>query len=199
MARYTGPSWKIARRLNFSISETGKELQKRAYPPGQHGQRRIKLSEYGLQLQEKQKVRHMYGVNERQFRRTFDRAHKMEGVQGTNFLILLESRLDSVVYRAGFARTRRAARQLVNHGHVTVNGNRVDIPSYNVQVGDVIGLKEKSANHPAVVEALELLNHRSEFITYDDKKKEATFARLPERQELNVDINESLIVEFYNR
>lgn len=200
MARYRGPVWKVARRLGFSITETGKELQKRPYAPGQHGQgRRRKISGYGQQLHEKQKVRYMYGMTERQFRITFDRAHKMKGVQGENFLKLLESRLDSVAYRLGFARTRRGARQLVNHGHVTVNGNRVDIPSYHVKPGDVIGLREKSKGHPQVVEALELVTFRPEFVTFDEKKLEGTFVRLPERAELNQEINESMIVEFYNR
>ncbi len=129
MSRYTGPSWKIARRLKYSISETGKELSRRPYAPGQHGQRRTKISEYGMQLQEKQKVRFTYGVNEKQFKKTFNEAKKMVGKQGENFLTLLESRLDNLVYRAGFAKTRRQARQLVNHGHVLVEGKRVDIPS----------------------------------------------------------------------
>ena len=128
MARYTGPSWKQSRRLKFSILETGKELQKRPYAPGQHGQRRAKLSEYGLQLQEKQKVRFYYGVNEKQFRNLFDKAAKIPGKQGDNFLFLLESRLDNLVYRLGFAATRRQARQLVNHGHIVLDGKKADIP-----------------------------------------------------------------------
>ena len=118
MARYTGPSWKISRRLGYSILENGKELQKRPYAPGQHGQARKKISEYGLQLQEKQKLRHAYGMTERQFRRTYDRAGKLQGKHGENFLYLLESRLDNLVYRLGLANTRRQARQLVNHGHI---------------------------------------------------------------------------------
>ena len=122
MARYTGPQWKISRRLGFSILENGKELNRRAYAPGQHGQKRKKQTEYGLQLAEKQKVRHMYGVNEKQFHNTFNQAGKMEGIHGYNFLCLLERRLDNVVYRLGFASTRRQARQLVNHGHFLVNG-----------------------------------------------------------------------------
>ena len=129
MSRYTGPSYKKARRVGFSISETGKELARRPYRPGQHGNdRKGKLSDYGTQLKEKQKVRFMYGVNERQFRKTFDEAAKMKGIHGTNFLRLLESRLDNLVFRIGFANTRRGARRLVNHGHVTVNGKKVDIP-----------------------------------------------------------------------
>ena len=147
MARYTGSSYKQARRVGFSITETGKELAKRPYGPGQHGKdRKGKLSDYGVQLKEKQKVRFMYGLNERQFRKTFDEAAKLQGIHGTNFLRLLESRLDNLVYRAGFASTRRGARQLVNHGHVTVNGKKVDIPSYRVKDGDVISLKEDDKN-----------------------------------------------------
>ena len=200
MARYTGPSYKKARRVGFSISETGKELARRPYGPGQHGNaRKGKLSDYGTQLKEKQKVRFMYGVNERQFKKTFDEAAKMKGIQGTNFLRLLESRLDNLVYRIGFASTRRGARQLVNHGHVTVNGKKVDIPSYRVKIGDVISLKEDDKNLKVVNESLEKVTKRVEFITYDENKKEATYVRLPERNELNADINEALIVEFYNK
>ena len=200
MARYTGPSYKQARRVGFSITETGKELARRPYGPGQHGKdRKGKLSDYGTQLKEKQKVRFMYGLNERQFRKTFDEAAKLQGIHGTNFLRLLESRLDNLVYRAGFASTRRGARQLVNHGHVTVNGKKVDIPSYRAKVGDVISLKEDDKNLKVVEEALSKITKRVDFITYDENKKEATFVRLPERNELNADINEALIVEFYNK
>ena len=200
MARYTGSNYKQARRVGFSLTETGKELAKKPYGPGAHGQnRRKKLSNYGVQLQEKQKVRFMYGLNERQFRKTFDEASKLQGIHGTNFLRLLESRLDNLVYRAGFASTRRGARQLVNHGHVTVNGKKVDIPSYRVKVGDVISLKEDDKNLKVVEEALSKITKLVDFITYDEGKKEATFVRLPERNELNADINEALIVEFYNK
>ena len=199
MSRYTGSSYKQARRVGFSISETGKELARRPYGPGQHGNdRKGKLSDYGNQLKEKQKVRFMYGVNERQFKKTFKEAEKMKGIQGTNFLRLLESRLDNLVYRAGFANTRRGARQLVNHAHVTVNGKKVDIPSYRCVPGDVISLKEDDKNLKVVEEALAKVTKRVEFITYDENKKEATYVRLPERNELNADINEALIVEFYN-
>lgn len=200
MSRYTGSSYKQARRVGFSISETGKELARRPYGPGQHGNdRKGKLSDYGNQLKEKQKVRFMYGVNERQFKKTFKEAEKMKGIQGTNFLRLLESRLDNLVYRAGFANTRRGARQLVNHAHVTVNGKKVDIPSYRCVPGDVISLKENDKNLKVVEEALAKVTKRVEFITYDENKKEATYVRLPERNELNADINEALIVEFYNK
>ena len=200
MARYTGPSYKQARRVGFSIGETGKEIARRPYGPGQHGQdRKGKLSDYGSQLKEKQKVRFMYGLNERQFRKTFEEAAKMKGIQGTNFLRLLESRLDNIAFRIGFAATRRGARQLVNHGHVTVNGKKVDIPSYRCKPGDVISLKEDDKNLKVVEEALSKVTKRVEFITYDEGKKEATYVRLPERNELNADIDEAAIVEFYNK
>ena len=200
MARYTGPSYKQARRVNFSISETGKELARRPYGPGQHGKdHKGKLSDYGTQLKEKQKVRFMYGVNERQFLKTFEEASKMKGIHGENFLRLLESRLDNLVYRIGFATTRRGARQLVNHGHVTVNGKKVDIPSYRAVPGDVISLKADDKNLKVVVESLAKVSKRVEFISYDEGKMEGTYVRLPERNELNADINEALIVEFYNK
>ena len=200
MSRYTGSEYKRARRVGFSISETGKELARRPYGPGQHGNaRKGKLSDYGIQLKEKQKVRFMYGLSERQFRKTFDEAAKIKGIHGTNFLRLLESRLDNLTYRIGFATTRRGARQLVNHGHVTVNGKKVDIPSYRVKVGDVISLKDKDKELKVVLDSLAKVTKRVEFINYDEKKMEATYVRLPERNELNADINESLIVEFYNK
>ena len=200
MSRYTGPSYKQARHVGFSISETGKELARRPYGPGQHGSdRKGKLSDYGTQLKEKQKVRFMYGVNERQFRKTFEESSKLKGIQGTNFLRLLESRLDNLVYRIGFASTRRGARQLVNHGHVTVNGKKVNIPSYRVKPGDVISLKEDDKKLKVVEEALSKITKRVEFITYDEGKMEATYVRMPERNELNADINEALIVEYYNK
>lgn len=200
MARYTGPSWKLARRLNFSILENGRELQKRPYAPGQHGKgRRVKLSEYGVQLQEKQKVRRLYGVNEKQFRKTFTKAKKIAPIHGHGFLYLLESRLDNIVYRMGLANTRRGARQLVNHGHIIVDGKKVDIPSYTVKPGQTISLKEKSRNLKVVKEALESIMHRPEYVSFDETKMEGTYIRLPERNELNQEINESLIVEFYNK
>ncbi|MBR1717730.1 MAG: 30S ribosomal protein S4 [Bacilli bacterium] len=199
MSRYTGSTYRKSRRLGFSVLENGKELVKKPYAPGQHGASRKKVSDYGMQLQEKQKVRFMYGLSEKQLKRIFADAGKMKGVHGENFLKLLESRLDNLVYRMGFASTRRAARQLVNHGHITVNGSKVNIPSYRVKVGDVIGLKEQSLNHPAVLASLEACKNRSEFVTFDETKKQGTFVRLPERSELNANINESLIVDFYNR
>lgn len=200
MSRYTGSEYKRARRVGFSISETGKELARRPYGPGQHGNaRKGKLSDYGVQLKEKQKVRFMYGLTEKQFAHTFERASKMKGIAGENFLKLLESRLDNVVYRMGLANTRRGARQLVNHGHILVNGECVDIPSYTVKVGSTISVKEKSLNHPAMKQALENTLNRPAYVEFDDKKMTGTYLRLPERSELNADINESLIVEYYNR
>ena len=200
MARYTGPVWKKARRLSFSVLETGEELKKRQYAPGQHGPtKRVKLSNYGTQLREKQRVRNMYGLNERQFANLFARASKMEGTAGVNFLTLLESRLDNVVYRLGFARTRKGARQLVNHGHIEVNGKKVDIPSAQVKPGDVISVREGSRNMKSIAEALEANITAPAFIEVDKENKKGTFVRLPERSELNQEINESLVVEYYNR
>lgn len=200
MSRYTGPIYRKSRRLGFSVLETGKELVKRPNIPGQHGGKKAKkLSNYGIQLQEKQKLRFMYGVSEKQFKRTFEKAKKMHGVLGEDFLKLLESRLDNAAYRLGFASTRKAARQLVNHGHVAVNGKKVDIPSYSVKPGDVISIRENSKAHPTVLAALEGLNSRVEFVTYDANKMEGTFVRYPERNELNKDIDIALVVEYYNK
>lgn len=200
MARYTGPAWKLSRRLGLSLSGTGKELEKRPYAPGQHGpNQRKKMSEYGLQLQEKQKLRHMYGVNERQFRTLFDKAAKMPGKSGENFMILLDTRLDNIVYRLGLSRTRRGARQLVNHGHVMVDGKRVDIPSYRLKPGQEISLREKSQNLDTVNESIEVNNFVPDYLTFDADKKVGTFVRNPERSELHAEINEALIVEYYSR
>ena len=200
MSRYTGSSYRKSRRLGFSTLESGKELARKPYAPGLHGQKRAKkLSNYGVQLQEKQKVRFMYGLNEKQFRKTFEDAGKLKGVHGENLLKLLESRLDNLVYRIGFASSRRAARQLVNHGHVTVNGKKVDTPSYRCKVGDIIAIKENDKDLTVVKNALEALSKRVEFVDFNEKDMAGTFIRLPERSELNADINESLIVEFYNR
>ena len=200
MARYTGPSYKRSRTVGFSTLENGKELARRPYKPGQHGMdRRSKLSDYGTQLKEKQKVKFMYGLNERQFKKTFDEAAKMTGAHGENFLKLLESRLDNLVYRMGFANTRRGARQLVNHGHIAVDGKKVDIPSYRVKVGSVISLKDNTKELKSVTEALGNVTTRVEYIDFDKSNNSAKYVRLPERNELNADINEALIVEFYNR
>ena len=200
MSRYTKSTYRKSRRLGFSVLETGEELAKKPYIPGIHGKKRTKkLSDYGVQLQEKQKVRFMYGLNEKQFKKTFVEAGKLKGVHGEDFLKLLESRLDNLVYRIGFATTRRGARQLVNHGHITVNGSKVDIPSYRCKVGDVISVKDSDKELKIIKSSLEALKKRVEFIKYDEAKMEATYVRYPERSELNADINESLIVEFYNR
>ncbi|RYL94569.1 30S ribosomal protein S4 [Sporolactobacillus sp. THM19-2] len=200
MARYTGPVWKKSRRLGISLSGTGKELERRPYAPGEHGpSQRVKLSEYGLQQKEKQKLRFMYGLNERQFHRVFNDAAKMKGVHGENFMILLESRLDNLVYRLGLARTRRQSRQLVNHGHITVNGHRVDIPSYRVKPGDTIGVREKSRNLTVIKDALETNNFVPEYLSFGEKNLEGTYTRLPERSELPAEITEAMIVEFYSR
>ena len=201
MSRYTGPSWRLSRRLGVSLSGTGKELARRPYAPGDHGNdRRGKLSEYGTQLREKQKLRFMYGMTERQFSNLFVRAGKIkEGTHGTNFMVLLERRLDNMVYRLGLATTRRQARQLVNHGHITVDGKRVDIPSYEVSVGQTIGLKEKSKNLQQVKDALDAVTARPSFVSFDDNKMEGSLVRLPERDEMEPEIDESLVVEYYNK
>lgn len=200
MSRYTGPSWKQSRRLGISLTESGKELAKRPFPPGQHGQQRKKLSEYAQQKNEKQKLRFMYGLSERQFATLFKKAGKIaEGKHGENFMILLERRLDNMVYRLGLATTRRQARQLVNHGHITVDGKRVDIPSYIVDPGQVIGLRERSRELAIVKEALEATISRLEFVNFDQDKLEGTLVRLPLRSELNAEIDEALVVEYYNK
>lgn len=200
MSRYTGPQYKKSRRLGFSTLENGKDLAKKPYAPGIHGNdRRRKPSEYSVQLQEKQKIRFMYGLSEKQFRKTFEKAQKMAGIAGENFLCLLESRLDNIVYRLGMAKTRRAARQVVNHGHIIVNGVKVDIPSYQCKPGDVITVKEQSLDHPAIKEAVEASLGTPKFVEFDKAKLTGKFLRLPERSELNQEINESLVVEFYNR
>ncbi|MFC4809983.1 30S ribosomal protein S4 [Paenibacillus sp. GCM10023250] len=199
MSRYTGPKFKLSRRLGISLSGTGKEL-KRAFPPGQHGpNQRKKMSGYGIQLQEKQKLRHMYGVNEKQFRNLFDKASKMKGISGENFMALLESRLDNLVYRLGFANSRAGARQLVSHGHVTVNGKKVDIASYTVSIGDVIGLRERSRALKSIKEALEGRNFLPNYLEFNDAAVEGKYVRLPERAELPQEIDEKQIVEFYSR
>ena len=200
MSRYTGSSYKQARRTGFSLLENGKELARRPYGPGQHGNdRKRRQSTYGEQLKEKNKVRFIYGLNERQFHKTFVEAGKLSGVHGTNFLVLLESRLDNLVYRLGFAPTRRAARQLVNHGHITVNGNKVDIPSYRVKVGSTIAVKESDKDLKVVKDSLEKVLKRVEYVTFNDKDLSGVYVRTPDRSELNPEINEALIVEFYNR
>lgn len=200
MSRYTGSIYKRARRVGISILENGKELLKRPYKPGQHGNaRKRKLSNYGIQLNEKQKIRFTYGLNERQLRKTFNLAGKMKGQHGENFLKLLEARLDNVVYRMGIASTRAAARQVVNHGHILVNNNKVNIPSYSVKPGDVISVKENSNDHKAIKESLDKVIKLVEYVTFDKNKLSGTFVRYPERNELTADINELLVVEFYSK
>ncbi|NMO94680.1 30S ribosomal protein S4 [Paenibacillus lemnae] len=199
MARYTGPKFKLSRRVGISLSGTGKEL-KRPFPPGQHGpNQRRKMSNYGMQLQEKQKLRHMYGLGEKQFRTLFDKAQNMKGIAGENFMFLLESRLDNLVYRLGLSNSRAGARQLVAHGHVTVNGKKVDIASYSVSLGDVIGLRERSRSLSAIKDALANRVHLPAYVEFDENSMEGKFIRLPERSELSQDIDEKQIVEFYNR
>ena len=198
--RYTGSDWKRSRRLGFSTLETNKELAKRPYGPGQHGaNRKKKMSEYGKQLTEKQKLRQMYGVNERQFRRLFMIALASKEVTGVAFMKLLESRLDNLVYRMGFAKTRRAARQLVNHGHIEVNGKKLDIPSALLNVGDVVAVRENSKDLKVIKESLDSVATKYGWVEVDAEKLSGKYVREVERSELPQDITESQIVEFYNR
>ena len=200
MSRYTGPAYKKSRRIGISALETGKELVKKPYGPGQHGNgRKGKLSNYGVQLVEKQKLRFTYGISEKQLRKIFEKAGKLKGIHGENMFKLLESRLDNIVYRMGIASTRRAARQFVNHGHVAVNGVKVDIPSFQVKPGDVVSVRENSKEHKAMKETLENITRNVDYVSFDKNKLEGTYIRYPERNELTSDINESLVVEFYNR
>ncbi len=208
MARYRGPVEKIERRLGVSLALKGERrlkgksaLEKRPYPPGQHGQRRSKISEYGLQLREKQKAKFMYGVAEKQFRNLFKEANRMEGNTGANLIKLLERRLDNVVYRMGFATTRRFARQLVNHGHVLVDGKRVNIPSYRVKPGQKIEIREKSKNNPQIQRSLELTNQTGivPWVDVDKEKVFGIFTRIPEREEIEIPVEERLIVELYSK
>ncbi|BAF69362.1 30S ribosomal protein S4 [Nitratiruptor sp. SB155-2] len=208
MARYRGPVEKIERRLGVSLALKGERrlagksaLEKRPYPPGQHGQRRSKISEYGLQLREKQKAKFMYGVAEKQFRNLFKEANRMEGNTGENLIKLLERRLDNVVYRMGFATTRRFARQLVNHGHVLVDGKRVNIPSFRVKPGQKIEIREKSKNNPQIQRSLELTNQTGivPWVDVDKEKVFGIFTRIPEREEIDIPVEERLIVELYSK
>ena len=202
MSRNTGSVWKKSRRLGFSVLETGEELTRRNTIPGQHGNaRRPKLTNYGIQLQEKQRIRHTYQLSEKQFYNTYLKASKKAGSAGENFLVMLESRLDNIVYRMGFARTRRASRQLVNHGHVLVDGKKVDIPSFQVQPGQVIEIRERAKNLSVINEALEAATATVDFVEVNKDAKKGTYVRYPERKELFTaqEINELLVVEFYNR
>ena len=202
MSRNTGSVWKKSRRLGFSELETGEELTRRNTIPGQHGNaRRPKLTNYGIQLQEKQRIRHTYQLSEKQFYNTYLKASKKAGSAGENFLVMLESRLDNIVYRMGFARTRRASRQLVNHGHVLVDGKKVDIPSFQVKPGQVIEIRERAKNLSVINEALEAATATVDFVEVNKDAKKGTYVRYPERKELFTaqEINELLVVEFYNR
>ena len=208
MARYRGPVEKIERRFGVSLALKGERrlagksaLDKRPYAPGQHGQRRKKVSEYGLQLNEKQKAKFMYGVSEKQFRTLFEEANRRTGNTGAILVTLLETRLDNVLYRMGFATTRRFARQLVNHGHVLVDGKRVDIPSYSVKPGQKVEIREKSKKNPQVVRAIELTNQTglAPWVDIDADKVFGIFTRLPEREEVIIPVEERLIVELYSK
>jgi small subunit ribosomal protein S4 len=202
MARYTGPSTRVSRRFGQYIVGSPKVLERRNFPPGQHGPKsRRKLSEYAVGLAEKQKLRFIYGLLERQFRRVFAIAKKERGVTGERFLQLLETRLDSVVYLLGFAKSRAAARQLVNHGHVRVNGHKVDIASYNVVQGDEIEMKPVNSSRQLATRAIEENRARvvPAWLTRNDEALKGTVTRLPTRDEMEPSINEQLIVEYYSR
>ena len=201
MARNTGPTWRISRRLNFSILETGEELTKRPYIPGQHGAagKRVKQSNYGLQKAEKQKLRHLYGLSEKQFYNTYVKAVRAEGNTGINLFTMLESRLDNLVYRMGFASTRKQARQIVAHGHILVNGKKVDIPSCLIKVGSTIEIKDNFKNNVFVAETLDGTTSFKDFVEVDKEARKGKFVRLPERKELSQEINELLVIEYYNR
>ena len=201
MARYAGPKSKIARKFGEPIFGPDKVLQKRNFPPGQHGQnRRRKTSEYGLQLREKQKAKYTYGVLEKQFRNLFEKASSMKGITGEILLQLLESRLDNLVYRLGVAPTRAAARQLVLHRHITVNGAVVNIPSYQVKPGDVVGVREKSKSLEVIADALAGFNHtKYPWIEWDETLKAGKFLHVPAREDIPENIKEQLIVELYSK
>lgn len=201
MSRYTGPKYRLSRRLGVSLSGTGKELARRPYAPGDHGNdRRSKMSDYGMQLAEKQKVRFTYGLTERQFHNLFDKAGKVrQGTHGENFIVLLERRLDNMVYRLGLASTRQQARQLVNHGHILVDGKRVDIASYEVAVGQEISVREKSRNNVHLLASLDAQAGTLPFVEFNRDTMTGSLVRLPERSELDHDYNDSLIVEYYNK
>ena len=208
MARYRGPVEKLERRFGVSLNLKGERrlagksaLEKRPYAPGQHGQRRKKVSEYGLQLNEKQKAKFMYGISEKQFRNLFKEANRQEGNTGANLIALLETRLDNVVYRMGFATTRRFARQLVTHGHILVDGKRVNIPSFRVKAGQKIEIREKSKNNVQIKRAIELTNQTGivDWVDLDKDKLFGIFTRIPERSEVEIPVEERLIVELYSK
>lgn len=201
MARYTGPKTKIARKFGEPIFGDDKSFEKRNYPPGQHGnaRRRGKKSEYAIQLNEKQKARYTYGILERQFRNMFKKANAAPGITGEVLLQLCESRLDNVAFRMGISPTRAGARQLVNHGHITVNGEKVTIPSYQLRAGDVVAVREKSKSLEVINNSLENANHVYEWITWNTENKQGTFVSVPERIQIPENINEQLIVELYSK
>ena len=201
MARYTGPKTKIARKFGEPIFGADKSFEKRNYPPGQHGnnRRRGKKSEYAIQLMEKQKAKFTYGILEKQFRIIFDRASRAKGVTGEVLLQLCESRLDNIVYRLGIAPTRSAARQLVSHRHITVNGNILNIPSCHIKPGDVIGVREKSKSLTAISHSLERNSSVYEWLTWNGATLEGTFVSVPQRLQIPENIKEQLIVELYSK
>jgi small subunit ribosomal protein S4 len=201
MARYTGPLTKKSRRLGTDLVGNDKAFERRPYPPGMHGRGRVKESEYSLQLREKQKIRYAYGVLEKQLHRYYDEAFRQRGRTGDNMLRLLETRLDNVVYRAGFARTRRQARQLVGHGHFLVNGRRVTVPSYEVTRYDIIDVRERSRNLTPLVIAKETHGERSVpgWMDADVDRGRIMIHQLPVREQIVVDVSEHLIVEYYSR
>lgn len=202
MARYTGPKQRINRKFSEPIlGGNGKTLEKKAYPPGMHGmmKKKAKQSEYAVQLSEKQKAKYTYGVMERQFENTFERAARAKGVTGEVLLQLLESRLDNVVYRMGIAVTRRAARQLVSHKHITVNGNVINIPSYTVKPGDIVGVRERSKDIEPIRNALAETHVNYSWIEFDRNTMQGKFISLPERSQIPENIKEQLIVELYSK
>jgi small subunit ribosomal protein S4 len=201
MARYTGPKAKIARRFNEPILGPSKALQKKSYPPGMHGRgRKRKQSEYAVQLIEKQKAKYTYGVLERQFENLFHKAARKEGITGTNLLILLEARLDNTVYRLGIAPTRRAARQLVLHKHIIVNGHIINIASYSLKPGDVVGVREKSKSLEAVTESVGARSSKKyTWLEWDNQSLVGKFVSYPEREQIPENIQEQLIVELYSK
>ena len=201
MARYTGPSTKIARKFGEAIFGDDKAFEKRNYPPGQHGmsKKRGKKSEYAVQLMEKQKAKYTYGILEKQFRNLFEKAAASKGVTGEILLQLCEARLDNVVYRMGIASTRRAARQVVSHRHITVNGELVNIPSYHLKPGDRVAVREKSKSLESIASALASSTHNYEWMTWNNDTKEGTFVSVPARIQITENIKEQLIVELYNK
>lgn len=201
MARYTGPKTKIARKFGEAIFGDDKSFEKRNYPPGQHGnnRRRGKKSEYAIQLMEKQKAKYSYGILEKQFRNLFEKANANKGVTGVVLLQLCESRLDNVVYRMGISPSRRGARQLVSHRHITVNGEIVNIPSYQLKPGDVVGVREKSKSLETIVRSLSNNSTVYEWLTWNSEKMEGSFVAIPERIQIPENIKEQLIVELYSK